>query len=357
MCSRQELQANFERIIQELNQTGKHDAANFLENKANEALSKVYSDVISTGLSMLSSTSPPDIPTIEAKETRGSTRLGEKQMDDRIPNIAAMDNGTMVETFKFLNYYQLATSSLVSKRYWNLIRTHRHSLALLDVDITMNSYVSYPEPAVIRMCNKVLSTKYNGHTSEYNEWIVRNGYSTQIPFESQIAATENVREFYQFRADRNSDPAMEVFYTHVELEDETWPLFQHFIRLFMDPFIYIRFLDLNPQKGLSLLTGAMNPDRDRLQCKRLNVYFDGDVQKLLAWIKDHVRCDEFGIKGSSDSNYDEVTLDFFLTGAPCTTEIYVKRYDLLKVVDLVQVNNIFNKESQQIPMKGTLIFL
>ncbi|KAI1694965.1 hypothetical protein Ddc_21614 [Ditylenchus destructor] len=60
MCSRQELQANFERIIQELNQTGKHDAANFLENKANEALSKVYSDVISAGLSMLSSTSLPD---------------------------------------------------------------------------------------------------------------------------------------------------------------------------------------------------------------------------------------------------------------------------------------------------------
>ncbi|KAI1697034.1 hypothetical protein DdX_18743 [Ditylenchus destructor] len=51
-----------------------------------------------------------------------------------IPNIAAMDNGTMVEAFKFLNYYQLAKNSLVSKRYWNLIRTHRHKLALLDVN-------------------------------------------------------------------------------------------------------------------------------------------------------------------------------------------------------------------------------
>ncbi|KAI1713326.1 trypsin inhibitor like cysteine rich domain-containing protein [Ditylenchus destructor] len=90
------------------------------------------------------------IPTIESKEMRRSARLGEKQMnskneaetepkamksqsDDRISNIATMDNGTMVESFKFLNYRQLAKNSLVSNRYWNLIRTHRHSLALLDI--------------------------------------------------------------------------------------------------------------------------------------------------------------------------------------------------------------------------------
>ncbi|KAI1696057.1 hypothetical protein DdX_19256 [Ditylenchus destructor] len=66
----------------------------------------------------------------EARETKAE----KSQSNDKIPNIAAMDNGTMVESFKFLNYYQLAKSSLVSKRYWNLIRTHRHKLALLDVD-------------------------------------------------------------------------------------------------------------------------------------------------------------------------------------------------------------------------------
>ncbi|KAI1692740.1 hypothetical protein Ddc_23365 [Ditylenchus destructor] len=56
------------------------------------------------------------------------------QSDDSTSNIAAMDNGTMIESFKFLNYCQLATSSLVSKRFWNLIRTHRHKLALLYVN-------------------------------------------------------------------------------------------------------------------------------------------------------------------------------------------------------------------------------
>ncbi|KAI1694688.1 hypothetical protein DdX_19983 [Ditylenchus destructor] len=48
-----------------------------------------------------------------------------------------MDNGTMVEAFKFLNYYQLATSSLVTKRFRDLIRTHRHKLALLHIYIFM----------------------------------------------------------------------------------------------------------------------------------------------------------------------------------------------------------------------------
>ncbi|KAI1709855.1 hypothetical protein Ddc_13681 [Ditylenchus destructor] len=46
----------------------------------------------------------------------------------RNTKIANMDNGTTVEAFKFLNYYQLAKKSLVSKRFRNLIQIHRHSL-------------------------------------------------------------------------------------------------------------------------------------------------------------------------------------------------------------------------------------
>ncbi|KAI1706330.1 hypothetical protein Ddc_15342 [Ditylenchus destructor] len=77
---------------------------------------------------------------------RRSTRLAEKQAKsendtqsesqekNRFSMSAAMDNGTMVESFKYLNYCQLAKISLVSKRFWNLIRTNRHRLALLYVD-------------------------------------------------------------------------------------------------------------------------------------------------------------------------------------------------------------------------------
>ncbi|KAI1692662.1 hypothetical protein DdX_21136 [Ditylenchus destructor] len=242
-----------------------------------------------------------------------------------------MDNGTMVEAFKFLNYYQLAKNSLVSKRYWNLIRTHRHKLALLYVDhIYMNSYVANQQPSVIKMFNEVLSTE------EYNKWIVRNGYSKQVPFEVRIAekeSTENVRDIYVFRAEVYPDPnnsqaiATSVFNTYVELKDENWPLFQHFIRLITDPAIYIRSLSLYSLKGVfNLLAGAMNPDRDRLQCKRLDIRFNDDTQKFIGWIKDHVRCDEFEIDVDNDSNYDEELLDLFLTGAPCAPSIYVMDY-------------------------------
>ncbi|KAI1690596.1 hypothetical protein DdX_22405 [Ditylenchus destructor] len=82
---------------------------------------------------------------------RRSTRIAEKQAkvendfqrepkaekkrsNAKVTAIAVMDNGTMVQAFKYLNYCQLAKNSLVSKRFRNLIRTHRHSLALLYVD-------------------------------------------------------------------------------------------------------------------------------------------------------------------------------------------------------------------------------
>ncbi|KAI1693439.1 hypothetical protein DdX_20654 [Ditylenchus destructor] len=263
---------------------------------------------------------------------RRSSRLGEKQTnsgekaqrepkakksrwDDKIPNISSMDNGTMVEAFKFLNYCQLAKNSLVSRRYLNLIRTHRHKFALLDVDyISMyRRNVTKKDPAVIKMFNKEIPSE------KYNEMIVRNGYSKQIPLEGRIAgkeSAENVHDIFVFRADVHQYPnnrhgaAMAVFYADVELKDDNWPLFQHFFRLLMDPFIYVRSLKLSSQKGvLTLLAGAMTPNRERLHCKHLSIRFNGDTQKSIVWITDHVRCDVFEIYRNNDSNCDEEFLD------------------------------------------------
>ncbi|KAI1694980.1 hypothetical protein DdX_19819 [Ditylenchus destructor] len=214
-----------------------------------------------------------------------------------------MDNGTMVEAFKFLNYCQLATRSLVSKRFSNLIRTHRRKLALLDVnEIYMYSGAGNQGQAFIKLFGKELSSE------DYNEWIGHNGYSKQAPLKGRIAGkenTENIRDIYVLQAYDHLYSSTQ-FYARAELKDETWPLFQHFFRLLMDPFIYIRTLSLYSQKDvLSLLAGAMNPDRDRLQCKQLNIRFNGDTQKLIVWIKDHVRCNEFEIYGHKDSNCEE----------------------------------------------------
>lgn len=54
-----------------------------------------------------------------------------------------------------------------------------------------------------------------------------------------------------------------------------------------------------------------------------------------------MRCDEIDV--DRGSNFEEELLDLFLTGEPCTSAIYVRYYDLSKVIaDLVQVNNAFH---------------
>ncbi|KAI1705118.1 hypothetical protein DdX_13876 [Ditylenchus destructor] len=274
---------------------------------------------------------------------------------ETIPNMAAMDNVTMVQVFKYLNYCQLATSSLVSKRFWNLIQTHRHSLAFLDVNrIIIDGYVTNKDPAHIGMFNKKLSPE------KYNELTVRNGYSKQIPFEVPIVGKETTEicgDFYLFRAFAATyrepkypdDVGAHVFEICVELKDDNWPLCQHFFRLLMHPFIYIRTLSvISVLDVFTLMAGAMDSNPNRLQCKQLDICYTPDSQKLIPWIKDHVRCDEFDIDVDVDSKfgfkldngpiYDEELLNLFLTGAPCTPAIYVRDYDLSKlIVDLVQM--------------------
>ncbi|KAI1692934.1 hypothetical protein Ddc_23246 [Ditylenchus destructor] len=97
-----------------------------------------------------------------------------------------MDNGTMVEAFKYLNYCQLAKNSLVSKRFRDLIQTHRHSLALLYVD-EISMYSAQSGPDAINVFGKELSPE------AYNEWVIRNSYSKQIPIESQVASEESTQ--------------------------------------------------------------------------------------------------------------------------------------------------------------------
>ncbi|KAI1694273.1 hypothetical protein Ddc_22218 [Ditylenchus destructor] len=259
-----------------------------------------------------------------------------------ISNIATMDNGTMVEAYKYLNYCQLAKNSLVSKKFRDLIQTHRHRLALLYVDsIHMSSFQS--DRAAINVFDKELSPE------AYNEWVIRNNYSKQIPIESQVASEESTQSItngyglaayacYKDSSHRGCYDTTSVFSAHVELNHENWPAFQHFVRLATDPFIYIGCVRLTYQNDvLNLLAGAINSDHDRLQCKELNFNLKGNSQKSITWIKNHVRCNKLYIFGKGDLNQDEAFLDFFVTGANCTPSIDISYRDLSKVVtDFVQ---------------------
>ncbi|KAI1693782.1 hypothetical protein Ddc_22535 [Ditylenchus destructor] len=237
--------------------------------------------------------------------------------------IDTMDNGTMVEAFKYLNYCQLAKSSLISMRFRNLIQTHRHKLALLYVSgIDMVSITDVPH--VIKVFDKKLSS------DAYNDWVIRNQYSKEVPLEDQVACTEstqsipngyclNAEAYYKDPNHREWNDRTTVFFAKAELNHENWPLFQHFVRLATDPFIYIDCMGLTYQNAvLNSLSGAVNPNR-RLQCKELHFNLKGNTQKSLTWTKNHVRCNQLWTYGKVDLNQDEALLDFFVTGGHCTS--------------------------------------
>ncbi|KAI1697327.1 hypothetical protein Ddc_19783 [Ditylenchus destructor] len=267
-----------------------------------------------------------------------------------------MDDDTAIEVFKYLDYCQLAKKCLVSKEFRDVIQTHRHKLALLYVDIGMKP-TFYENPAGIKIFNKELSAQ------EYNAWVIRNQYSKQVPCEGQVGMIKSLqnmaftltsrftkRDIYEFSANaRYKDPnncrpnsRANVFFVRSNLNHGNWPLFEHFVRLLTDPFVYIRFLEVTPQNDVFKLLMRWLIDSDgsrRLQCKNVKFHLDDNDQEFLPWIKNNVLCnDMFHIYSRRDMTHcDEELLDFFLTGALCTQKITLLSYDISKViVDLVQ---------------------
>ncbi|KAI1715150.1 hypothetical protein Ddc_11078 [Ditylenchus destructor] len=239
-----------------------------------------------------------------------------------------MDNETMVEVFKYLTYHQLAENNLVSKRFSNLIRAHRHKLALLFVvTIKMNSYEI--NSASIKIFEKQLSPK------AYNDWMIR--IASMQDTQNVVYGYDMALAYYKDRDDREWKDETTVLNELVELNNENLPVFQHFSRLFTDPLIYIDHITLTSHNDvLNLLSDSFN-SVNRLQCKQLVVYLENDSQKFINWIQNHVRCKNIFINGEADLNQDVVLLDFFMTGAHCTPSIEVMYCDLsIEVVDFVQ---------------------
>ncbi|KAI1692854.1 hypothetical protein DdX_20996 [Ditylenchus destructor] len=203
-----------------------------------------------------------------------------------------MDNGTMVETFKSLNYNQLAKTSLVSKRFRDLIRTNRHRLALLYVsNISMD--ISPGSLLVTEIFNKRLSPE------EYNQWVIRNQYSKQIPLEkfeiAGIQTMQHERRMYQLCANAGRElwnPRV-VFFARAELNHENWPLFEHFTRFLTDPFVYLGHVsfDWTTQKEFfNWLSGIINPDRNRLQCHSMRLSIGNNDPDFPNLITTNVMC-------------------------------------------------------------------
>ncbi|KAI1704038.1 hypothetical protein DdX_14539 [Ditylenchus destructor] len=190
----------------------------------------------------------------------------------------------------------------------------------------------------IKMYGKELSP------GEYNEWIIRNGYSKEIPLEGPAAKMQSkqyggqlygmIADYKDSKCSKASTPVLDA---HFQFNTYYWPIFQHVVRLLTDPFIYINCLTMNPRIDIpfmNLLAGAMNSDSRRIQCGRMLLCSLEDnglkdiVQKFIGWSKNHVLCKEFEVFHKSDTNFDEEMLDFFVTGSQCTSKIKINRFDL-----------------------------
>ncbi|KAI1699934.1 hypothetical protein DdX_17027 [Ditylenchus destructor] len=278
-------------------------------------------------------------------ETQTESEAKKCRTDKRNSKIDALGNETMVELFKFLNYSGLAQSSLVSKKFRDVIQIHRPSLQRLYVDY-IEIRNTDKEPSPVQMNDQEVSSE------AYNEWVISNGYSKKIPFEDQTVGqegTQNERKVYELSAYAEveaDEVGIRVAHACVEFNNENWPLFQHFLRLIADPNIYIRNMTLVPHMDFLNLLGAAinpaNPNRHRLECEELCFVLDGDVQGMMNWVKKYILCDEFQISGKMNvhpqpSNFDPELLEFFLTSANCTTVITLTHYTLSRaIVDLVQ---------------------
>ncbi|KAI1710475.1 hypothetical protein Ddc_13422 [Ditylenchus destructor] len=277
-----------------------------------------------------------EITTVGAKKMGRFAGLSEKHLSSRTSKIANLDNGTMVESFKYLNHRQLATNSLVSKQFCDVIGTHRHQLALLYVSICMGRRYRNTPPA-IKIFNKELSPK------EYNEWRAQNNYSKRIPLKGQAADNSSGYELsaYGHYKGPNQDRTRAFFACVKELNDKTWALFQHFVRLLSDPFVSIRNMEFISQADVfNLLVATIDRNnRCLLQCRRLDIDFSDNAHKALSWVKGHMLCVNFQIAISdNNANRDKELLDFFATGSVCTSKIVVKNSHVSKdvVIDFVQ---------------------
>ncbi|KAI1698508.1 hypothetical protein Ddc_19082 [Ditylenchus destructor] len=253
-----------------------------------------------------------------ANKVQREPRAKKKRSNVRTTHIATLDNGTMVETFKFLNYCQLAKKSLVSKRFWDLIRTHRNSLALRYVDsLVMSDFNT--SPSLIRIFGQKLSPE------GYKKWANSSGYSECSPIKNQVVR----HQVYVLWAFADYTGSAHVFYAQTRLNHRHWPLFQHFVRLLLDPCIYIRHIDFIPENNFfNYLAGEFNQDRNRLQCKKFTLNFEAtfieaNFHKYIDWIKNRVSCNEIRIQHFIHLRYVEELLDLFMTGAQCTSAICI----------------------------------
>ncbi|KAI1708560.1 hypothetical protein Ddc_14294 [Ditylenchus destructor] len=200
-------------------------------------------------------------------------------------------------------------------------------------------------PFFAKIFNKRLSP------DAYNGWIVRNDYSNRVPPKVRgKRSRQNDHKIYEFNAcavykgpnRRRPNGGTKAFFARMKLDNETWPLLQHFVSLLADSFIYIRHIELTSRyELLNLLTDAMTPERGHLQCEEMHFYLEDNVQKFMSWLKNNVRCDKFQISDISGLDRNEELLNFFITGGHCTSALEVRYYDLSQdrsyiIVDLVQ---------------------
>ncbi|KAI1710942.1 hypothetical protein Ddc_13140 [Ditylenchus destructor] len=216
-----------------------------------------------------------------------------------------MNNVILLETFKFLRYSQVAKSSLVSKKFRDFICIHRQSLARLRVRRMHMQTSKYSERDDVELFNTPLNR------DDYDTWVSRYGYSKRDPFLDQDTGNPKARYHIRYSllawtfpssfqeeeppniyGNNIFSPRISVFFATPELNQDNWPLFQHFFNLLNDPFIFIEELELTPpenQVWKLLIDSTPQIQKSagikRIQRYRVSLFPEGNNQECLRWLK------------------------------------------------------------------------
>ncbi|KAI1706611.1 hypothetical protein Ddc_15192 [Ditylenchus destructor] len=248
-----------------------------------------------------------------------------------------VDDHTLEQTFKFLGYFQLAKSSLVSRRFSRVIQSNRSRLAKLRVKKLLMDRRIRIHQNFITVCD----VEFN--PNEYREWAYPYGYTKGYRFDSPVVAVtaaydsrsperrEQHHSFIRLQAlaYEDSNTLVTVFsaVTSTKLSYDNWPLYQHFIRLLNDPFAYFERLTLISFQNFAWNALVENyGSRNRsVTCKYAKILLEDDSKDFLVWIKQNVVSEDLSLRRYETSTYDQDdTVSFLSTGQKCASSVVLR---------------------------------
>ncbi|KAI1715338.1 hypothetical protein Ddc_10994 [Ditylenchus destructor] len=256
----------------------------------------------------------------------------------------------MIDSLRFLNYCDLAKTSLISKKLSEFIQTHRSSLTLLRVKEMIMEYheKQVPDGYSRTSYSTTMLFGVKKFDLDHDDWIESNGYSATFEFKPKEVDLENLFQkqppkptncislhasarYHESGSciKEDSAPLTVVFSTFVKPKFNRldcrrhWPMLQHFVRLLSDPFVYFESIHLVSLKNelWKPLVKNLKLTLNRTLCNGAEIRLENNAGEFLDWMKNYLRCSQLSLRSTGSPNDELAT--FLLSGSKCTSHAMI----------------------------------